>query len=129
MSFHLSKCFQHIIKSNIFYTVPRVYSLHLKHKTTHLLMHEDLSIIYKATTKKKTTANVVSTPSIRLCLTLDPELIILTALKVHVRGPWQWPYCKIIKWRWGLMNHDRRPISSDESFSKLVTYLPHTDVF
>lgn len=86
MSFHLSKCFQHIIKSNIFYTVPRVYGLH---KATHLLMHEDLSVIYKATTKKKTTVNVVSTPSIQLCLTLDPELIIFIALKVHVRGPWQ----------------------------------------
>ena len=79
--------------------------------------------------QKTTTVNVVSTPSIQLCLTLNPELIICTALKVHVRGPWQWPYCKIITWRWGHVNHDWRPISSDESFSKFATYLPHPDFF
>ena len=51
-------------------------------------MHEDPSVIYKAT--KKNNNSKCGFNSIYSTLpNLDPELIIFIALKVHVRGPWQ----------------------------------------
>lgn len=56
------------------------------YKTQNVYLYgEDLLIIYKATT---TTVNVLLSPSAEPCLTLDPGLIIFTALKVHVRCLW-----------------------------------------
>lgn len=92
------------------------YSIQFMYKTQDIYScSEDLSVMYKTTT-----VNVSSISPKEHHLNLDIKLIIFMALKVHVRGLWKWPYCKIIKRRWGHMNHGWKPISSDGLFSKFV---------